>query len=250
MVNGMKKIYFSALALVIATLILTLSACSPIDTSSLLSNISSDTTSATKYGNIKIPKISSEDTVMPTYLDISVYNVENYADLYLGNDFEFKLTYAGNELEVPTTYKKMLSKGFKLYENNEYDENSVILAGKHLKTYFVNEYNNYILAEFFNSSNSSVELKKCNIVKFYISENKLYKSESKYGQFFVNGVTNQSAITDVIEYLGAPSHFYCVNENLYYLDYFISSDDMRSGITIYIDPKEDAVRSIEFSKFD
>ena len=116
--------------------------------------------------------------------------------------------------------------------------------------YYQNEYGNKLDAVFYNASNSSVELRNCRIVKFKISENNQFVEDSSYGQFFVNGVTNQSAITDIIEYLGAPSHFYAVNENEYYLDYFLSKDDLRSRITVYITPEEDCIKSIEFSKYD
>ncbi len=220
--------------------------CSDVDTAS----DESKTSSESKYENIEIPKISSDDAIMPTYVDISLYNVENYADIYLGDDFKFKTTYAGSELEVPSTYKKMVSKGFELKESDEYNKNSVILAGKKLQAQFVNEYSNEITAVFYNASNSSVELNKCKIVKFIIPENSILTGNTTYGPFFVNGVSNESAVTDIIEYLGAPSHFYRVNEDEYYLDYFISKDDLRSGITLYFDPKEDNIKSIEFSNFN
>lgn len=49
------------------------------------------------------------------------------------------------------------------------------------------------------------------------------------------------AITDIIDTLGTPSHFYGISENNYYLDYFISRDDRRNGITVYIDPANDSI---------
>ena len=57
------------------------------------------------------------------------------------------------------------------------------------------------------------------------------------------------AITDVINTLGTPSHFYKVSDNLYYLDYFITKKDRRNGITVYINPNEDNIVSIEFSYY-
>ncbi len=245
----MKSILRKISVLVALIILATLCACSPVDTSSETEN-SSSAEPENKYENIEIPKISSSDTAMPTYFDISLYNVENYADIYLGKNFKFKITYAGNEISVPTTYKRMIAKGFKLCESEEYGENSVILAGKNLKAQFVNEYGNLIDALFYNASNTSVKLKDCRIVKFSIPENCIFVNDSLYGQFFVNGITNQSAITDVIEYLGAPSHFYAVNENEYYFDYFVTKNDLRSRITVYVNPKEDTVKKIEFSKFE
>ena len=197
---------------------------------------------------IKIPEIKSDDDVMPTYVDISLYDEENYADIYLGKDFKYKITYVGSVLEVPTTYKNMTQDGWLLVESAEYDEDSQVLAGKSITTEFINEYDKKITAVFYNNKKSSVSLKKCSIVKFIVKEN-IIDTNAPYGQFFVNGVNNVSAITDIIERLGSPSHFYRVTENKYYLDWFISEKDRRSGITIYVDTAEDRIDSIEFSYY-
>lgn len=198
---------------------------------------------------IKVPEIKSDDSVMPTYIDISLYDEENYADIYLGKDFEYKVTYAGSALSVPSSYSNITKEGFNLLPSEEYNEDSQILAGKSLTADFVNEYNKIITAVFYNNKKSSVSLKKCPIVKFIIKENELSNPESQYGQFWVNGITNVSAITDAIEYLGSPSHFYCVSENKYYLDWFITKADRRSCITVYVDTAEDTIDSIEFSYY-
>ena len=55
------------------------------------------------------------------------------------------------------------------------------------------------------------------------------------------------AITDIINTLGTPSHFYAVSETSYYLDYFITKRDRRNGITVYINPVDDNITAIEFS---
>lgn len=198
---------------------------------------------------IKTPEIKSEDEVMPTYFDISLYDEENYADIYLGKDFEYKITYVGSALKVPSSYKEITGEGFKLVPSDEYNEKSQILAGKSMTVEFVNDYNKKITAVFHNNKKSSAALKKCPIVKFIIKENGLLNSESQYGQFWVNGVSNVSAITDIVHLLGSPSHFYRVSENKYYLDWFITSKDRRSGITVYVDTAEDHVDSIEFSYY-
>ena len=198
---------------------------------------------------IKIPEIKSDDSVMPTYIDISLYDEENYADIYLGKDFEYKITYVGSALSAPSSYKNITKEGFKLIDSEEYNEDSQILAGKSLTVDFVNDYNKKITAVFYNDKKSSVSLKKCPIVKFIIKENGLLNTESQYGQFWINGISNVSAITDIIEYLGSPSHFYCVSENKYYLDWFITREDRRSGITVYVDTAEDHIDSIEFSYY-
>ena len=57
------------------------------------------------------------------------------------------------------------------------------------------------------------------------------------------------AITDIIDTLGTPSHFYGIADNNYYLDYFISENDRRNGITVYINPSEDSITAVEFSYY-
>ncbi len=198
---------------------------------------------------IKIPEIKSDDSVMPTYIDISLYDEENYADIYLGKNFEYNVTYVGSVLELPASYKSITKDGWSLAESSEYNEDSQILAGKSLEVELVNEYGKSLTAVFYNGKKSSVSLKKCPIVKFIIKENGLLNPESTYGQFWVNGVSNVSAITDVVELLGSPSHFYRVSENKYYLDWFITEKDRRSGITVYVDTAEDHVDAIEFSYY-
>lgn len=198
---------------------------------------------------IQVPEIKSDDEAMPTYFDISLYDEENYADIYLGKKFEYKMTYGGSTLDVPAAYKDMTKEGWALIESDEYNENSQILVGKSLEVNFVNQYNKQITAVFYNDKKSSAPLKKCSIVKFKIPENIFVNPDSVYGQFWVNGVSNESAITDIIEYLGAPSHFYRVSENKYYLDWFITESDRRSGITVYIDIAEDRVDAIEVSYY-
>ncbi len=198
---------------------------------------------------IEVPEIKSDDETMPTYFDISLYDEENYADIYLGKNFEYKITYGGSTFEVPATYKDITKEGWTLVESDEYNEDSQILVGKSLEVNFVNQYNKQITAVFYNNKKSSMALKKCSIVKFIIAENIFVNPDSIYGQFWVNGVSNESAITDIIEYLGAPSHFYKVSENKYYLDWFITESDRRSGITVYVDIAEDRVDAIEVSYY-
>ena len=57
------------------------------------------------------------------------------------------------------------------------------------------------------------------------------------------------AITDIIEILGTPSHFYAVSNNNYYLDYFITKKDRRNSITIYVNPIDDVITKIEISYY-
>ena len=226
-----------------------LCACQKFDDNYGKSSSKESTAADSVSKQIKIPEIKSDDSVMPTYIDISLYDEENYADIYLGEKFEYKVTYAGSALSVPSSYANITKEGFKLADSEEYNEDSQILAGKSLTADFVNEYSKKITAVFYNDKKSSVSLKKCPIVKFIIKENELSNPESEYGQFWINGISNVSAITDAIEYLGSPSHFYCISENKYYLDWFITKQDRRSGITVYVDTAEDTIDSIEFSYY-
>lgn len=241
----MKRILSVLLCLAIT---LSLSACGEFEEGGSSSVENTDTTSEEKT-EIKIPEIKSDDTVMPSYVDISLYDEENYSDIYLGKNFKFKVTYAGSAIKLPWTYRDILEEGWVLVPSDEYSENSQILAGKSITADFTNDYNKTITAVFYNGENSSVSLKECPIVKFIIKENGLNIPESKYGQFWVNGISNVSAITDIIECLGSPSHFYRVSENKYYLDWFISASDRRSGITVYVDTAEDHIDAIEFSLY-
>ena len=198
---------------------------------------------------VKIPEIKSADEVMPTYFDISPYDEENYADIYLGKDFKYKATYSGSVLELPASYKKMIKSGWVLPEDSAMNDESKIMAGKSAQLSFKNEYGKYIIAVFYNKSNSSKSLSSCPIVKYIIEDNMIYSTDSIYGQFFINGISNDSAITDVIECLGAPSHFYRIDDNNYYLDYFLTENDKRSKITVYINIPGDCVTRLEFSLY-
>ncbi len=198
---------------------------------------------------VSIPEIMSDDEVMPTYVDISLYDEINYADIYLGKDFEYKITYDGSNIDVPSNYKKITQSGWTMVDSEQYSEESQIMTGKTVQVEFVNEYGKKIIAVFYNNKKSSVSLKKCPIVKFIISENELFVENSQYGQFWVNGVSNTSAITDIIEVLGSPSYFHKNYENKYVLEWFITEKDKRSGITVYVDIAEDQIDGIEVSYY-
>lgn len=246
----MKKIsvFLKIIALVLAMSLFALAAgCSKMEEGGS-KNAVQDTVSTTS-GDIKIPEIKSDDIIMPMFFDISLYDEENYADIYLGKKFEFNVTYCGSELSVPSSFKQMKKEGWHIIDDSEFNEDSTVLAGSSVEVVFVNDYNNHINAVFYNDKNSSTSLKKCDLVKFKIKENIHDYPESHYGQFWVNGISNGSSITDIINYLGAPSHFYAVSETQYYLDYFIFEKDKRSGITVYVNPTDDTVHSIEIAYY-
>ena len=247
----MTKHICSAAVFLIISLLFCLSACDPVDKNYASSSVSlSDTSSTVKKApeNVKRPKIMSDDKIMPQYVDISVFDEENYSDIYLGKKFELNAHFANNEFTVPTSLTALESLGWTLEENSAYDKESLVYAGDSVDTVFVNADGVKIQAKFYNSSKSSVKLKECNIVKFKIT-NDFYTSPDSYTQFNVNGVNNKMAITDIIDTLGTPSHFYGISETDYYLDYFISEKDRRNGITVYINPADDAITAIEFSYY-
>lgn len=246
----MKKIFSVLICFLLAV---GLTACEKMDPKYGQSETKTDkaekSESTVSKEQIEISEIKSNDEVMPIYFDISLYDEENYSDIYLGKDFEYRITYAGSTLNVPCDYSDMTEKGWTLVPSDKYSEDSQILVGKSLKVQFVNEYGKQITAVFYNNNKSSVLLKECQIVKFIIAENNLVNNESVYAQFWVNGVSNECAITDIIQCLGAPSHFYSINDNKYYLDWFITESDRRNRITVYVDIAEDHIDSIEFSHY-
>ena len=244
----MKKRVFITALLLIFSLLLCLGACEPVDKNYASSQSEISQTPKKAPENVKRPKIMSDDRIMPQYVDISVFDEENYSAVYLGKKFKLNAKFAGAEFSVPTTVDSMEIRGWTLAENSNLNKESVVYAGDSIDTVFVNGDGVQINAKFYNSSQSSVKLSKCNIVKFKIT-NDFYTSPDNYHEFNINGVNNKMAITDIIDTLGTPSHFYGTDENNYYLDYFISQNDRRNGITVYINPSDDAITAVEFSYY-
>lgn len=211
--------------------------------------VKGDNTGSDADEEIVYPEIKSSDVVMPNYLDISRYDELNYSSAYLGEKYKFKITYAGSVFTLPTTYENLNKLGWKLSEGGNYNIDSVITAGKNIDALLTNEYGKKINVVFYNSSKSSKKLKKCSVVKLIIPENCLNTSESEYGLFWVNGVTNQSAINNIIEYWGIPTHFYSLSNEHYYFDYFLSKENKKDGVTIHVDPQNDIVLSIEIAYY-
>ena len=229
-------------------MILLISACSPVDRDYAVSSEESVSSVKSAPEDVAHPEIMSDDKIMPQFVDISVFDEENYSEVYLGKRFKFNITYADDEFTVPTKLSVLKKKGWRLVENSQYDEESLVYACDYVQMVLEKDDGAKITATFYNSSNSSVQLKKCNIVKFKI-ENNFYTNGEAFNEFNVNGINNKMAITDIIDTLGTPSHFYGTAENDYYLDYFISEKDRRNGITVYINPSEDSVNAVEFSYY-
>lgn len=207
--------------------------------------VSSDVSSVTKSD---LPEIMTLDQKMANYFDTSLFDEENYANVYLDKKFKFDAVYDGCELSVPEKMETLMAAGWQLREGSEYDADSLIFAKETVALDFVNQSGAKLWALFYNSSNSSVKLLKCNIVKFRI-ENNYFEQPEDYDAFNINNITNTTAITDVIDILGTPSHFYQVEEDYYYLDYFLSKRDRRNKIRVYIDLTDDCVSAVEFSYY-
>lgn len=239
-----KKVFSLLIAFV---LMLSFSACSDIDPDYGVSEEKKTEQSTKDNANYDVnTKIMSSDRVMSNYFDISLFDEENYSEIYLGKKFEIDAKYVGASLPVPTKIDEMKDLGWTLAEGNEYNEKSLVFAYETIDVLFENESGIKLHAKCYNSSRSSVKLEKCHVVKFRI-DNDFYTDSSNYHAFNINGITNTMAITDVINTLGVPSHFYEVSKECYYLDYFITKRDRRNGITVYINPVDDTVTAVEFS---
>lgn len=242
------KFKLVSFALIFA-LCLSFSACNPVDDDyGVKSEVSTDFDNTLDTVEHDDTPIMSSDRVMSKYFDISLFDEENYADIYLGKKFEINGVLNGEKLEVPTKLSNLKKKGWKLNDGNAYDENSLVFAYETIEETIINEKGIVLTVWFYNSSRSSKTLSECNIVKYLIN-NDFYKDNQNYNEFNVSGITNSMAITDVIDTLGTPSHFYKVSDNSYYLDYFATKKDRRNGITVYINPLEDSITSIEFSYY-
>ncbi len=199
-------------------------------------------------GTTDLPEITSLDSKMSKYFDISLFDEENYADIYLGKKFEINAVYANSYFSVPTTIEEIAKSGWELVKGSDYDENSLVYAKETVELSFKNKDDAKITALFYNSSNSSVRLSKCDIVKFNIKNN-YPKNNKDYDEFNVCGITNTAVITDVVQILGTPSHFYKKTENTYYFDYFLEKRDRRNKIRIHINLEDDVVTAVEFSNY-
>ena len=232
-------------------ILLTITACGTVDEDygkAPENENNQNTTDVVSNRNNADTTIMSLDRVMSNYVDISLFDEENYADVYLGKKFEIEAKYLGQTLEVPTKLEDLEEYGWALADGNAYNENSLVFAYESVDIILTNADGKKISAQMFNSSKSSKSLSKCFVVKYSI-DNNYYTNPQDYNSFNINGITNSMAITDIIEILGTPSHFYAVSNNCYYLDYFITKKDRRNGITVFVNPIDDIITKIEISYY-
>mgnify|MGYP003294347616 CR=1 FL=1 len=225
--------------------LLTLTACKKADQKY---GVESETADISSVKSTSLPEISSLDDKMPKYFDISQFDEENYADIYLGKKYEIKANFVGTDFELPTTLNELSFDGWFLKFGSDYNGDSLIYAKETVELVIENKNKAVVTALFYNSSNSSVRLSECNIVKLRFNNNFSKKTED-YDEFNINGVTNTSVITDVIGTLGIPSHFYKKTEKTYYFDYFLYKRDRRNKIRVYVNLEKDQITAVEVSKY-
>jgi hypothetical protein len=231
--------------MLVMVFLLTLTACKKADQKYGVESETSDVSSAK---STSLPEISSLDDKMPKYFDISQFDEENYADIYLGKKYEIKANFVGTDFELPTTLNDLSLDGWFLKFGSDYNGDSLIYAKETVELVIQNQNKAVATALFYNSSNSSVRLSECDIVKLRFNNNFSKKTED-YDEFNINGVTNTSVITDVIGTLGIPSHFYKKTENTYYFDYFLYKRDRRNKIRVYVNLEKDHITAVEVSKY-
>lgn len=230
-------------AVIIAVLLFTLCSCTVVPDENL--DLSSDDKTNDTGSYNELPDIVSLDKKMANYFDISLFDEENYSNIYLGKKFKFNVTYNDKKITVPTTLEKLEESEFSIQQGSEYDKNSYIFAKETVTLKFADA-NSSFTALFYNSSNTSTRLNKCNIAKIRL-ENSL--NTRNIVHFNVNGIDNYSTVTDVVTILGTPSHFYATTEDTYYFDYFISKSDRRNKIRVFVDLTNDYVTAVEFSYY-
>ena len=124
-----RKISF--IAVVSALILLLLSACSPVDKDYA---VSSEKANAAELevkaasDDAKRPAIMSDDKVMPQFVDISLFDEEDYSEVYLGKKFKFNVSFAGDDFNVPTNLSTLSKMGWNLVESGPYDSESLIYA--------------------------------------------------------------------------------------------------------------------------
>ncbi len=244
----MKLIKRTLAALLALIFVLSLTSCNEIDPDYGAVSEAEETVSEEETVT-EIPKIKSIDQVMPLYFDISNFDEEDYADIYLGESFGINAVINGNAIPVPAKVKDLEKLGWEIDSSTEYKKNSLIRPGIIAEITFKDEAGNCLYAQMYNSENKSVKFNNCSISKFRI-ENKFYSNRKDYAVFNINGIVNEMAITDVIATLGTPSHFHAHSKDEYYLDYFISKQDRRNGITVCINTADDIITAVEFSYYE
>lgn len=244
----MKKFFRTTFLLFLSIGLVFLSACNPVEDSMGTPTEEEIETPKYKYKDVVPLSIPSDDRVMSVFFDITYYNVENYAEIYLGKDYKITGEFDGIKLTAPSDYSTLIKGGFVLDDKNDFSDKSIVYAGdKHTLTF--KSPNGYTLdAVFYNDQAQSKKLSECILVKYECKNDSTDPNTIK-SLLSVNGISFSSSLSEVITKLGYPSHFHKENDNLYSLDYFLDKDDLRNRITVFAYPAEDSVTSISFCKY-
>ena len=73
-------------------------------------------------------KITSLDSMMSKYFDITLFDEENYSNIYLGSKFKLNAKYNGTKFSFPTKLNTLARRGWELVDGSDYNENSLIYA--------------------------------------------------------------------------------------------------------------------------
>ncbi len=196
-----------------------------------------------------LPVIKSSDTTMALYMNIGLFDEENYSSVYIGNSIDLSIKYDGILLNVPSSSVALASSGFTLGDTKISTADMTIKAGETLETLYTDKNGKLLHVFFYNSKSRTATLSDCKIVRLKVDENFAVTGSKSHGTFEVGGVTNASAVTDVIEKLGTPSHFHDEGNGIYSLDYFVSKEDRRNKITVWINTEDDCITSIAVSDY-
>ena len=73
-------------------------------------------------------KITSLDSMMSKYFDITLFDEENYSNIYLGSKFKLVAKYNGSKFTFPCRLDILERKGWELVDGSDYNKNSLIYA--------------------------------------------------------------------------------------------------------------------------
>ena len=92
----MKNRVAALIALTVSVTVLSLSACAPVDKDYGVQSsepVQAHKTAIKAPENVRRPVIMSDDKVMPRFVDISLFDEENYSSVYLGKKFRVNVTF-------------------------------------------------------------------------------------------------------------------------------------------------------------
>ena len=240
-----QTVLFSLFLVVL--LLFSLTACDPLESASKpASKTAQKTKTVQSAPSAPSSGFRSNDRVMPTFVDISLFDEENYSSVFLGKKFKLNAVYAGETFTVPMKVSGLSENGWRL--TGGADPESTVMAYRSMDVKLSRQDGKTVTATLVNPGDRSVKLKECSLVRFRF-ENDFYKNPKNYTAFQINGINNRMAITDIIDTLGTPSHFTGISPDNYRLVYSVSKENRRTGITVCINPQEDNITAVEITAY-